>query len=160
MKIAIYPGSFDPMTNGHLDIIERSLKIFGKLIVVIARNTMKDKELFSLEERINCVREVCKELKGVEVLSTNKLIADFFNQHKAQVLIRGLRTVSDFEYESAMERMNKYLNPNCETIFLMPSLKTSFVSSNILKEIILNKGDISSFVPSVVFTELKKKFFI
>ena len=158
MKTALYAGSFDPITNGHLNIIERSLKIFDKLVIVVANNSRKQDRLFSLEECKQQIEEVYGQCNQVKVVSSSNLIADEFKKYGAVVLIRGLRTISDFEYELAMQAMNKKLYSGCETLFFMPSPETSFVSSTMIKEIALNKGDISSFVPPIVWREFKKKF--
>ena len=146
--VALYPGTFDPLTNGHLDIIDRAINIFDKLIVVVANNSRKANNLFSIEERKRHLQITYQNTPQVEVHIIQGLLVNAFTRFKASVIIRGLRTISDFEYESAMEAMNKTLNSQCETIFFMPNAKTTFVSSNIIKEIVSNKGDISKFVTS------------
>ena len=159
-KIGIYPGTFDPMTNGHLDIVKRSLKIFDKLIISIADNLNK-KPLLSVEERIsiikNDIRESNIDLVAIEINTVKGLLTDFAKANHASCIIRGLRAVSDFEYEFQMTGMNYKLNPNIETVFLMSSDKYQLISSKLIKEINNLKGNISQFVPKIVENELKKK---
>ncbi len=160
LKIAIYPGTFDPITNGHLDLIKRALKIFDRLIVAIGENPAK-KPLFTLEERLNMIKEVIKDLPErdrVEVESFEGLLVDFTKKKQAVAIIRGLRAVSDFEYEMQLALMNRKLSNSIDTIFLMPSLKWIFLSSSIIKEAAKLGGDISDLVPPLVAEKLKEKF--
>lgn len=150
---AIYPGTFDPITNGHSDLILRASKLFNHVIVGIAANPSK-KTLFTLEERVNLAQETIKDLKNVTVVGFSGLLIDFAKQHQASVLIRGLRSISDFEYELQLANMNKRLSPNLESVFLTPSEKNTFISSTIVKEIALHKGDISQFVHTCVAAAL------
>jgi len=156
MKIALFPGSFDPVTNGHLDVIKRAHKLFDKLIVAVAVNDTKN-GLFSLPERQELLRRSCKEFANIEIASFNGLLVDAVRKFQAEAVIRGLRAISDFEYEFQMAMMNRELNSACETLFLMPSPAYSFLSSRMIKEIARYQGDISSFVPGAVVKALKNK---
>ena len=156
MKIAIYPGSFDPVTNGHLDILERALKLFDKVIITVALNTTKN-PFFTEEERIMLLRQVTKRYKNVEVDSFHGLLVDYVRQRKAIAVVRGLRAMTDFEYELQMALMNRKLDEKMETIFLMPTEKYTYLSSNVVREIARLGGDVSKFVPTVVLKELRKK---
>lgn len=156
MKIGVYPGTFDPVTNGHIDIIKRSKNLFDKLYVVIPNNTNKQ-PLFSLEERMELLKEVLKDEKFVEVTTTDLLTVDFAKNVGANSMLRGLRMVSDFEYELQMATMNKCLNDKIETVFIMSSHEYSFLSSSSVKEIARFGGDYSSFVPEVVRLAVEKK---
>ena len=159
-KVAIYPGTFDPMTNGHLDIVKRSLKIFDSIIIGVADNLNK-KPLLSVEERIDIVKNDIYNnkinLEKLKVKSVKGLLTDFAKLNKANFIIRGLRAVSDFEYEFQMTGMNVQLNPDIETIFLMSSDKNSFISSNLVKEVHQLGGDVSNFVSSNTIKILNKK---
>jgi len=157
MKIALYPGSFDPVTNGHLDLIKRVYRIFDKIYVGVARNDKKS-PLFSMTERVELLQEVCKGYDNVEIVSFEGLLVDALKQFNAHAVIRGLRAVSDFEYEFQMALMNRELSHECETLFMMPSTPYSFVTSRLIKEVARCGGDISSFTPPVVVEALKKKF--
>ena len=159
MKDAIYPGTFDPITNGHLDIIQRSCKFVDKLIIAVSDNKQKKNSLFEINERIKMIKEVIHDenLKNIEFDSFNELIINYASKKKADVVIRGLRAISDFEYEFQMTGMNYKLNPNIETVFLMSSDKYQLISSKLIKEINNLKGNISQFVPKIVENELKKK---
>jgi len=148
-KIAIYPGSFDPITNGHIDLIKRASKLFDKVIIAITQNASKSSFL-SIDERVNAVENSISSLKNTQVLSFNSLLVDFAKEHNAQIIIRGLRAVSDFEYEFQLSGMNKRLNSEIETLFMTPSEEFANISSSLVREILLLGGDISPFVPSEV----------
>lgn len=156
MKKAVYPGSFDPLTNGHLDIIERSLKIFDSLTIAIVENKNK-KSLFTLEERKEIIKEATKKYKNVTVNIFSGLLIDYMKKKGANVIIRGLRAISDFEYEFQMALMNRQLCKDIETIFLMPSVEYTFLSSHLIKEITQLKGNVSKLVPQIVIKKLKEK---
>lgn len=157
MKIAIYPGTFDPITNGHLDIIERAVKIFDNVIVTIARNSSKN-PLFSDKERVELIREAVKGWKQVEVDSFEGLLVDYARKRNASVVLRGLRAISDFEYEFQLALTNRKLNDTFETVFLMPGEKYTYLNSTIVREIARLGGDVSDFVPPVVKKAFDKKF--
>lgn len=157
MKKAIYAGTFDPITNGHLDLIQRAGDLFDELIVAVSSRPNKA-TLFSAKDRLKMVQESIRGLKGVKGLLFSGLLADFVSRTKAVAIIRGLRAVSDFEYEFQMALMNRKLAPETETVFLMPSEKYTYLSSTLIKEIARNKGEISRFVPEIVARNLKKKF--
>lgn len=146
---AIYPGSFDPITNGHLDLIHRASKLFDEVIIAITQNTNKTGFL-SIEKRILTVNNSVNSLTNIRVLSFNSLLVDFAKKHNAQIIIRGLRAVSDFEYEFQLSGMNKRLNPHIETLFMTPSEEFANISSSLVREILLLGGDISAFVPKTV----------
>ena len=158
MKVAIYPGSFDPITNGHLDIITRSSKIVDRLIIAVSKNNKK-KTLFKINERVEMIKEVIKDenISNVEVDTFEGLLMVYANKKKASIVIRGLRAVSDFEYEFQMTGMNYKLNPKIETIFLMSLDKYQLISSKLIKEINALKGNVSQFVPKIVENKLIKK---
>ncbi len=156
--VAIYPGSFDPVTNGHLDIVERGLKIFDKIIVAIMLNPAK-KSLFSIDERIEMLRASMHDFKDrVEFESFNGLTVDYADKRKAHAILRGLRAVSDFEYEFQMALMNRRLNREVQTLFLMTGLRWIFTSSSIIKEAARFGGSIEDMVPQIVNEKLKGKF--
>lgn len=154
---AIYPGAFDPITNGHIDIILRSLRVFDHIVVGIGPNPKKA-ALFSLEERIAMIEESIKGNPHVSVEAFDGLLVDFAKKHNARVIIRGLRAVSDFEYEFQMALMNRKLDSHIETVFLMPSEEYSYLTSSIVKVVASFGGDISTLVPKHVHGMLKKKF--
>ena len=156
MRTAIYPGSFDPLTNGHLDVIERAVKLFDHVIVAVAKNESKQ-PLFTLEERVELVRRCVKHIPNVEVDSFDGLLVEYANQSKAQAIVRGLRAISDFEFEFQLALMNRKLNEKVETIFMMPKDTYTFLSSRIIKEIARLGGDITAFVPTQVRTVLLEK---
>jgi pantetheine-phosphate adenylyltransferase len=153
---AIYPGSFDPVTYGHIDLIRRAQEIFPELIVAVAHNPHK-KPLFSVKERARMLKEASREFKGIVVDDFDGLVIDYARKKKAHVLIRGLRMISDFEYEFQMALTNRKLAPDIETIFLMPQESYSYISSKLLKEAASLGADLSSFVPDYVEQALKKK---
>ena len=151
--IAIYPGSFDPITNGHVDLIHRACKLFDKVIIAIAQNANKDSFL-SIDQRVKAVETAIEPLTNTRVLSFNSLLVDFAREHNAQIIIRGLRAVSDFDYEFQLSGMNKRLNPAIETLFMTPSEEFANISSSLVREILSLGGDISQFVPESVKTIL------
>ena len=156
---AVYPGTFDPVTFGHLDVMKRATQIFDKVIVGVADNPQK-KPLFTSQERVRMLKETAKGIRGLEIEVFNGLVIDFARQKKVNVLIRGLRMFSDFEYEFQMALTNRRLDGNIETVFLMPSEGYSFLSSTLLKEAASLGADISSFVPDVVSEKLKAKLVV
>jgi pantetheine-phosphate adenylyltransferase len=156
-NLAIYPGTFDPVTNGHLDIIQRGAEIFERIIVAVASSRNK-KPLFSLEERVEMLRKTAAGYKGVTVESFDGLLVDYARSKGARVIIRGLRAVSDFEYEFQLALMNRKLNPEMDTFFVMPSEKYVYLNSGLIKEISRMGGDISSLVPGEVLNNLKAKY--
>lgn len=156
MLRAIYPGSFDPVTYGHLDVIKRSCKIVDELIVGVLNNNAK-MPLFSAEERVKMLEEVTKDLKNVKIVLFQGLLIDFARQQGADLVIRGLRAITDFEYELQMSQTNHKLEPSVETMFLTTSIEYSYLSSTTVKEIAAFGGDISQFVPEAVSAELEKK---
>lgn len=157
MKTAIYPGSFDPVTLGHVDIIRRSASLAEHLIVGVLNNSTKT-PLFSVDERVNMLKEVTKDITNVEILSFSGLLVDFAKKHHVQVIIRGLRAVTDFEYELAMSQTNRVANPDVDTIFLNTSLKYAYLSSSTVKEMAMYGGDISKFVPEQVVEKVYAKY--
>ncbi len=155
--IAIYPGSFDPPTNGHLDLIERGSKIFDQLVVAILRNPEKEDPLFSIEERVEMLREVARDCSNVEVEAFNGLLVDYAVRRQARVILRGLRAISDYENEMNMALMNRKLDPNLETVFMMPAVAYTFLSSRLVREVCQLGGDIRGLVPPVVEERLWAK---
>ena len=156
MVTAIYPGTFDPITNGHADIAERAASMFDKVLVAIADSKSK-KTLFSIDERVELASHVLSEIKNVEVVSFNSLVTDLARDKKAKVIIRGIRAVSDFDYEFQMAGMNRQLLSSIETVFLTPAEKLSFISSSLVREISSFNGDVSQFVHPSVLISLKEK---
>ena len=156
MLRAIYPGSFDPVTYGHLDIIRRSCKIVDELVVGVLNNNAK-MPLFSVEERVKMLEEATKDLTNVRIVPFHGLLIDFARQMDAFVIIRGLRAITDFEYELQMSQTNHKLEPSVETVFLTTSLEYSYLSSTIVKEVAFYHGDISKFVPDVVRERIREK---
>ena len=155
-RVAVYPGSFDPLTNGHVDIILRGSRIFDRIIVAILENVEKT-PLFGLEERIEIAREVFKKQPNVEVDEFGGLLVDYVEQRGANVIVRGLRAISDFEYELQMALMNHRLNPQVETVFMMPTEPYTYVSSKLVKEVVTLGGSVSGLVPEIVESRLRKK---
>ena len=154
--LAVFPASFDPVTNGHLDIIERASHVFDRLTVAVATNVAKS-GLFSVEERIAQLKEVLGDRSGIEIDTVDGLLVDYARRVGARVVIRGLRAMSDFEYEFEMALMNKHLNPEVETVFMMASQEYLYVSSSRLKELVRFGGEVSDFVPPLVEKRLREK---
>lgn len=154
MRRVLYPGSFDPVTNGHLDLIRRAGRLFDEVYVAVAVNNDKN-ALFSAAERMAMLRTSCSSLLNVKIVSFQGLLVDAINSYEANAVLRGLRAFSDFEYELQMALMNRKLNEDCETIFMMPSADNSFISSRLIKEIAAFNGDFAGFVPPVVVDKLK-----
>lgn len=155
-KTALYAGSFDPLTNGHLDVVKRASRLFDTLVVAIGQNRIKS-SIFSLDDRIRHLEQTCRPFSNVRVSSFSGLLAEAVKHFRAAAVVRGLRAVSDFEWELQMALMNRELEPECETIFLMPSPQYSYISSTLIREICQLGGDISPFVPEPVATELQTK---
>ena len=156
MRKAIYPGSFDPITNGHLDVLNRTVGIFDELVIGVARDSTKQ-TLFSLEERVSLIKEATGKIKHVHEKPFEGLLVDFAKKEKAVALVRGLRAVSDFEFEFQLALMNRKLEPNLETVFLMPREELTYISSRLVKEIARLGGDIDLFVPPNVAKALRSK---
>ncbi len=156
MKIAVYPGSFDPVTNGHLDVIQRSAKVFDKVIVGVLDNAAK-KPVFTSQEREEMLRQVTAGIKNVEVYSFSGLLVDFMKRFDSAVIIKGLRTISDFEYEFQMALLNKSLNPDVETFFMMTDSKYSYISSSMVKEVARWGGSIDEFVPCDIIEVINRR---
>ncbi len=155
-KIAIYPGTFDPITNGHINIIEKAGKLFDKVIVAVAYHTCKD-SLFTLEERTQICKEALKNHPFVEVENFRGLIVDFANKKNADFLVRGLRAMGDFEYELQQSLTNKKLSPNLETIFFMPDFRNLYLSSSIVRQVLMLGGELEEFVPKTVLKAIANK---
>ncbi len=154
-KIAVYPGTFDPITYGHVDLVERAAKLFDQVIVAVAASSHKT-PFFSLEERVKLAQGVLAELTNVEVLDFDVLLIDFMRKHKASIILRGVRMVSDFDYEFQLAGMNRQLAPDIESLFLMPAQNYMSISSSFVREIAALGGDVSPFVPDIVRTALEK----
>lgn len=152
---AIYPGTFDPITNGHIDLVERASKLFTQVIVGVANSPSK-KPRFSLAQRVELATAVTKHLDNITVVGFSGLLVDFAKEYQATVLIRGLRAVSDFEYEFQLANMNRRLYPELESVFLTPAEQNSFISSTLVKEVAFHGGDVSQFVPTIVSKALSK----
>lgn len=152
----VYPGTFDPITNGHLDLVERAARMFDHVVVAVA-DSQKKGPMFTLDERVQLARAVVGHLPNVEVTGFNKLLAHFVREKRANVLLRGLRAVSDFEYEFQLANMNRALAPEIETLFLTPAEHLSFISSSLVREIAVLGGDVHQFVPPVVVEALARK---
>ncbi|MGL9720601.1 pantetheine-phosphate adenylyltransferase [Symbiopectobacterium sp.] len=153
---AIYPGTFDPLTNGHLDLLTRASRLFDHLVLAIAASPSKN-TMFSLDERVALARQATQHLTNVEVVGFSDLTVHFAQQQQANVLIRGLRAVSDFEYELQLAKMNTHLMPTLESVFLMPSEEWSFISSSLVKEVARHGGDVSHFLSDAIGSALKQK---
>ena len=154
--IAVYPGSFDPLTNGHVDIIQRGSRFFDRIVIAVATNVDKA-PLFTVPERVNIAREVFREWPNVEVDTFDGLLVDYARRKRASVIVRGLRAVSDFEYEMQMALMNRRLNPDVETVFMMPAEPYTYVSSRLVKEVVALGGSVHGLVPEVVEARLRDK---
>jgi pantetheine-phosphate adenylyltransferase len=155
-SIVIYPGTFDPITNGHVDLVERASKLFEKIIVAVAINKGKT-PLLTLDERVSITQEVLAPIKNVVVIPFQGLLVNFAKEQKATILLRGLRAISDFEYEFQLANMNRRLSPDLESLFLTPAEQFSFISSTLIREIAALNGDVSPFVPKAVQLALLKK---
>lgn len=153
--IAVYPGTFDPVTNGHSDLVQRASKLFERVIVAIAANPSKA-PLFNLDQRVTMAKTVFDGMANVEVCGFSDLLVDFVRKRKANVILRGLRAVSDFEFEMQLASMNRRLDHTVETVFMTPAEETSFISASLVKEIALHGGDVSQFVHDIVVVELKR----
>jgi pantetheine-phosphate adenylyltransferase len=159
MRRAIYPGSFDPVTNGHLDVVHRASSLFDHLVIAVAPNEQKQKTaLFETEERIALLEEVCRGFANVRVVKLEGLLVDFAKAHEMDAIVRGLRAISDFEFEFQMALMNRKMQPTIETIFLMPKEECTYISSRIVKEIARLGGNVGAFVPECVEKALAEKF--
>ncbi len=155
-RLAVFPGSFDPLTNGHVDIIERGARLFDRIVLAILVNVDKS-PLFSIEERVAILREVFADHPNVEVETFDGLLVDYARHRGADVIVRGLRAISDFEYEMQMALMNRHLNAEIETVFMMPSEEYTYLSSRLAKEVFALGGSVAGLVPDVVETQLKTK---
>jgi pantetheine-phosphate adenylyltransferase len=159
MRRAIYPGSFDPVTNGHLDVIQRASRLFDDLIIAVAFNDQKHKStLFSIDERIGLLTQSCENIPNARVVRLDGLLVDFAKHQNVDAIVRGLRAISDFEFEFQMALMNRKMEPALETIFMMPKEEYTYISSRIVKEIARLGGNVESFVPDWVASALAKKF--
>lgn len=153
---AIYPGTFDPITNGHTDLVARAAKMFDEVILAVAHNPNK-KPFFELEQRVEIAKSILSHLDNVTVIGFSGLLADLAREQNSQVLVRGLRAVSDFEFEFQLANMNRRLNKELETVFLTPAEKNSFISSSLVKEVAIHGGDVHEFVDPIVVNALKEK---
>jgi pantetheine-phosphate adenylyltransferase len=155
-KLAIYPGSFDPVTNGHLDLIERASKLFGRVVVTVARNAEKA-PMFTLKERVEMLREATQAFPNVEVDTFDGLLVDYAHKLGARVLVRGIRAISDYEYELQMALMNRRLEPQLETVFMLPAVEYSYLSSHLVRELAVLGGSLNGLVPAAVEQRLRIK---
>lgn len=158
MRIAVYPGSFDPITKGHEDIIKRASKIFDKVVVGVLYNKEKNC-LFSLDERVNLVKKITKEYNNVEVHGFHGLMVDFVNKHNSNVVIKGLRTITDFDYEFQLATLNKSLDKNIETVFMMTDPMYIYISSSAVKQVLSFKGNIEGLVSDLILEDIKIKYY-
>ena len=156
---AVYPGTFDPITNGHTDLVERAVRIFGRVILAVATGAQKGakQSVFSVEERVSLAQDVLSGIDNVEIIQFDGLLVDFAEKQNAQVILRGLRAVSDFEYEFQLASMNRHLNKNIETLFLTPAEQYSYISSSLVREIATLGGDVSPFVHEKVAAALNNR---
>lgn len=157
MNTVVYPGTFDPITNGHQNLVERAAKIFDRIIIAVAASPKK-RPLLPLEQRVSLCQEVLKDIQGVEVIGFDNLLAEFVTEHRANVILRGLRAVSDFEFEFQLADMNRRLVPQAESLFLTPDNQFSYISSTLIREIAALKGDVSNFVSPCVVSALADHF--
>jgi pantetheine-phosphate adenylyltransferase len=157
MTIAVYPGTFDPITNGHTDLVRRAARLFDRVIVAVATNTGKN-PAFELDQRVALAETVLKDIQGIEIHAFDNLLVEFVQQQKAEVILRGLRAVSDFEYEFQLAGMNRRLAPEVETLFLTPAEQFAYISSGLVREIAALSGDVSEFVHPVVQAALRERF--
>lgn len=157
MKTAVYPGSFDPLTNGHLDIIKRASKIFDKIVVAVLENPEKKNGLFTNEERIKLIQKSTLNIPGIEILCFKGLLVDFMKEHHCNVIVKGLRTTADFEYEIQMAQINNMLDADIETLFLMTASNYSYISSSYVRQIAMYGGNIQEFVPAAIIEDVKNK---
>lgn len=157
MKRVVYPGTFDPITNGHVDLVERACRLFDHVIVAVAASTKKN-PLFTLQERVNQCKNILGHLQNVEICGFDVLLADFVKEKQAYGVLRGLRAVSDFEYEFQLANMNRALSPQMESLFLTPAEHLSYISSSLVREIASLNGDVSKFVHPIIADALEKKF--
>ncbi len=157
MRVAVYPGSFDPITNGHLDIIKRAAKLYDRVVVGVLNNSGKN-PVFTPEERVGMIKEVTLDMNNIEVDCFTGLLVDFVKEKSASVIIKGLRTVADFEYEFQMALLNKALNPEYETMFMMTDSKYSYISSSMVKELAGFKGDLTGLVPAEIINKIQEKY--
>jgi pantetheine-phosphate adenylyltransferase len=155
-NIAVYAGTFDPITYGHIDVVSRAARIFDQVIVAVAKNLNKQ-TLFSVEERVALARSVLNSLENVSVQGFDNLLIEFAKQYNANVILRGVRTVTDFDYEFQLASMNRCMHPDIESVFLLPAEKYMYISSSLVREVAMLGGDVSSFVPPVVLQALMKK---
>ncbi len=156
MRKAVYPGSFDPVTNGHLEIIRRAAKLFDKLVVLVSENAAK-KPCFSVEERVVFLRKVCYDIPNVEIDSFGGLLVEYFEQHDCDIIVKGLRAMSDFEYEFQMAHINKHLCDRAETVFLCADSQSTYLSSSMVKQIACFGGDIGAFVPAAIEADIMNR---
>jgi len=156
-RVVVYPGFFDPITNGHVDIIKRGFSVFDQLIVAVLENPIKT-AFFSTKERVDMIKDIFSDQKSIEVISFHGLLVDFMKTHHAKIVIRGLRAISDFEYEFQMALMNMKLEPEIETLFMMPNVSFTFLSSRLVKEVAMLGGTLEGLVPRDVEEKLKQKF--
>ena len=157
MRTAVYPGSFDPCTNGHMDVIKRTSKLFDKVVVAVLVNNSKN-PLFSVEKRVEMLKLVTGDLENVEITSFSGLLVDFMKKIDSQIIIKGIRAVSDFEYEFQMALLNKALNPEYETMFMMTNTKYSYISSSMVKELAGFHGDLTGLVPCEIIETIEEKY--